>query len=59
MAADVLMAAPNQGLGRGSKLLIDRTHQSLADLGDDRSTAAAQRAVVEALRSPPGATDDS
>ena len=59
MAADVLAAAPNRRLGRGSKLLIDRTHQSLADLGDDRSTAAAQRAVVEALRSPPGATDDS
>jgi histidine ammonia-lyase len=59
MAADVLMAAPTRRLGRGTQELIDLARRALADLGDDRSTAAAQRAVLAALRSRPSATDGS
>ncbi len=59
MATDVLMAAPTRRLGSGTRELIDLTHRALADLGNDRSTAAAQRAVMTALRSRPGAIGDS
>ena len=59
MAADVLMAAPTRRLGRGTQELIDLARRALADLGDDRSTAAAQRAVLAAFGSRPSATDGS
>jgi histidine ammonia-lyase len=57
MAADVLATAPTIRLGGGTRELIELARRALADLGDDRSTAAAQRAVLAALQSWPGPTD--
>jgi histidine ammonia-lyase len=50
MAADVLTAAAPRGLGRGSGAVLELARGALDDLGDDRSPAAAQRAVMVALR---------
>jgi histidine ammonia-lyase len=50
MVADVLAAAPSRVLGRGTGAVLDLALRALDDLGDDRSPAAAQRAVMVALR---------
>jgi histidine ammonia-lyase len=50
LAADVLATAPPRELGAGTSWLIDAARGAVAALGNDRSTAAAQRAVASAIR---------
>jgi histidine ammonia-lyase len=50
LASDVLAAAPSRVLGRGTGAVLDMARRALDDLGADRSPAAAQRAVMVALR---------
>ena len=57
MGADVLSTASSRRLGRGTGDLLEVARGALADLGDDRSPAAAQRAVLAALRSRTGAPE--
>jgi histidine ammonia-lyase len=59
MASDVLAAAPSRALGRGTGTVLDLARRALEDLDDDRSPAAAQRAVMVALRSREMTTEGS